>query len=114
MAGKKGMKEYPFETKLAVVKAHLEDGLTTAEVMKQYYIKNETQVNNWCAKYRLLGEQGLLFTKRGRPRKDEVKGSKPAEEPLWKKIQMLEMENDLLKKFLEEERRWLRPELPTK
>lgn len=114
MAGKKGMRDYSFETKLAVVKARLEDGLTRAEVMEQYGIKNETQVKKWCSKYRLLGEQGLLIKKRGRPRKDEMKETKSTEKPLWKKVQRLEMENDLLKKYLEEQRRWLRPELPTK
>ena len=113
MAGKKGMRSYSFETKLAAVKAHLDEGLTIGEVLKKYGIKNETQVSNWCTKYRLLGKEGLLFSNQGRPKKDEIRKPKSKEEPLWKKIQRLEMENDLLKKYLEEERRWLHPELPT-
>lgn len=113
MAGKKGMKGYSFKTKLATVKAHLEEGLTITEVLVKYGVKSETQISNWCARYRLLGEQGLMSSKRGRPRKEEKREPKSNEEPLWKKIQRLEMENDLLKKYLEEERRWLHLELPT-
>ena len=113
MAGKKGMKDYPANIKIAAVKAHLEEGLTLSQILIDYGIRDKTQVKIWCRKYRLLGEQGLIFTTRGRPRKNEIHESKSKEEPLWKKIQRLEMENDLLKKYLEEERRWLQPELPT-
>lgn len=113
MAGKKGMREYPIEIKLAAVKAHLEEGITTDNVLNLFNINNRTQLQNWCAKYRDFGEIGLVSSKRGRPRKDEVREPKSNEIPLWKKVQQLEMENDLLKKFQEEERRWLHPELPT-
>lgn len=114
MAGKKGMRDYPISIKIEAVKMHLEEGKTKNEVLKHFNILNKSQLEFWCRKYREIGAIGLVTKKRGRPKKGEISAPKSTEEPLWKKVKRLEMENDLLKKFQEEERRWLHPELPTK
>ena len=43
---------YPFETKMSAVKAHVEDGMTSAEAMKAYGIKSKSAFFRWCATYR--------------------------------------------------------------
>lgn len=60
---------YPFETKMSAVKAHVEDGMTSAEAMKAYGIKSKSAFFRWCAAYRDEGEDSLKPRKRGRPPK---------------------------------------------
>ena len=60
---------YPFETKLSAVKAHVEDGMTSAEAMKAYGIKSKSAFFRWCAAYWDEGEDSLKPRKRGRPPK---------------------------------------------
>ena len=60
---------YPFETKMSAVKAHVEDGVTSAEAMKAYGIKSKSAFFRWCAAYRDEGEDSLKPRKRGRPPK---------------------------------------------
>ena len=38
---------YPFETKMSAVKAHVEDGMTSAEAMKAYGIKSKSAFFRW-------------------------------------------------------------------
>ena len=114
MAGKKGMRSYPLSIRLAAVKMHLEDGATKKEVLEHFNICNDSQLETWCRRYKEYGEMGLAERKRGRPRKGETRDIKSTEKPLWKMVQRLEMENELLKNYQLELRRWLYPELPTK
>lgn len=60
---------YPFETKMSAVKAHVEDGMTSAEAMKAYGIKSKSAFFRWCAAYRDEGKDSLKPRKRGRPPK---------------------------------------------
>ena len=60
---------YPFETKMSAVKAHVEDGMTSAEAMKAYGIKSKSAFFRWCSTYREEGAEALRPKKRGRPRK---------------------------------------------
>ena len=113
MAGKKGMRDYPLSIKLKAVRLHLEEGMITREVCEKLGITNKTQLENWCRKYKEFGEIGLAEKKRGRPRKDELIEPKSTEEPLWKRVKRLEMENELLKNYQAELRRSCNPKLPT-
>lgn len=62
---------YSFETKLAVVKDKLENGMSVREVMVKHNIPSESSVKAWCRKYRVEGESGLI---------DKPRGRKPASE----------------------------------
>ncbi|MDX6311307.1 MAG: transposase [Streptomyces sp.] len=84
--------KYSFETKLAAVQAFL-GGTTKSEVMAEFEIRNQTQMDNWIALYRKGGEDAL----RPRPRGRQPAGN--AEETPERKIQRLEMENAALKKL---------------
>jgi transposase-like protein len=106
MKEKRGRREYSLEIKKQAVKMCIEEGRTKKEVMDKYHIKNDTQIETWCRKYKELGEIGLLSKKQ----QDEFN---VIGEPLWKKIQRLEMENELLKKYHTETGRWFHPKLPT-
>ena len=97
MAGIKGMVHYPVEVKLEVVRLFFEEGKTRAEITKVLGLHSEEQVKKWVSQYRREGEQA--FRKPiGRPRKrwDEAV-----------RIQQLEMENALLKKYHTELRKSL-------
>jgi transposase-like protein len=89
MAGKKGMEHYPKEVKLEAVRLFYEEGKTQAEITKELGLRSDDRVEKWVREYRREGE--MAFCKPiGRPRKvwDETA-----------RIQQLEMENALLKKY---------------
>jgi transposase-like protein len=97
MAGKKGMVHYPKEVKLEAVRLFYEEGKTQAEITKELGLRSDDRVEKWVHQYRREGE--LAFSKPiGRPRKvwDETA-----------RIQQLEMENALLKKYHTELRKSL-------
>ena len=97
MAGKKGMTVYPLEVKLEAVRLFLEEGRTRAAITKTLGLRGEERVKEWVSQYRREGE--IAFTRPlGRPRKvwDETT-----------RIQQLEMENALLKKYHTELRKSL-------
>jgi len=97
MAGRKGMKDYPVEVKLEAVRLYYEGRKTLAEVTEALGIRSAGRVETWVRQYRREGE--LAFGgARGRPRKvmNEVT-----------RIQQLEMENALLKKYHTELRKSL-------
>jgi len=97
MAGKKGMKTYPVEVKLEVVRLFYEEKRTRGEITKILDLPSETLVKEWVQKYRREGE--MAFKRPiGRPRKrwDEAA-----------RIRQLEMENALLKKYHTELRKSL-------
>lgn len=60
---------YPYETKLAAVRAHVDEGLTSTEAMAKFGIKSKSAFFRWCATYKDEGEAALKPLKRGRPRK---------------------------------------------
>lgn len=57
---------YDYETKLAVVKDRIDNGLTVREVMVKYAVPSESSVKAWCRKYRTEGEDALRDKPRGR------------------------------------------------
>lgn len=94
MAGKPGMRQNQFslETKLAVVKLHLEDGLTVRDVMDRFGVAAQGTVRAWCVAYRKSGAQGLMPRPKGRP---------PAvPESTEEELGRLRMENEVLRAFL--------------
>lgn len=97
MAGKKGMNHYPLEVKLEAIRLFYEDGKTQAEITKALGIRSDERVEAWVRQYRREGE--MAFQKPiGRPRK------------VWDekaRVQQLEMENALLKKYHTELRKSL-------
>lgn len=94
MAGKKGMKHYPVETKVEAVRLHEEGGKSCQEIGEVLGIRSRKRVEKWMKDYREKGEgffkRDAGQRKRGRPPKRENKDAY---------IARLEMENDLLKKF---------------
>jgi len=89
MSGIKGMNHYPVETKLLAIQLHEEGGLTYAQVAEQLGIRQADRIQAWYRAYRCEGV--AAFEKPiGRPRKDGQ------ERP---RLEQLEMENALLKKF---------------
>lgn len=88
MSGKKGMKHYLVETKLAAVRLHLEEGKTYAEVARLLAVTDPQRIEVWVRQYRREGTAGLNKPK-GRLRKR----TESADEELKR----LRMENDLLK-----------------
>jgi transposase-like protein len=89
MSGKKGMVHYPVEVKLETVRLFFEEGRTRAEIKKALGLSSEALVKEWISRYRREGE--VAFNRPiGRPRKrwDEAV-----------RIQQLEMENAMLKKY---------------
>lgn len=97
MAGKKGMQHYPLEIKLEAVRLFYEEGKTQAEITIQLGIRDHRRVKLWLKRYWREGEQGFCKPI-GRPRKVQDEETR---------IQQLEMENALLKKYHTELRKSL-------
>lgn len=100
-SGKKGIattKYYSEEFKLEVVKRHYEDGATIAELVKETGIQYR-MIKEWLSRYAKEGYAGLTTRKRGRPKTIEPKTDA-------ERIRQLEMENEVLRSFLEACERW--------
>jgi transposase-like protein len=95
--GKQGSKHYPVEVKLEAVRLFLGEGKTKAEIKEALGLRSPMLVERWARQYRREGE--MAFTRPiGRPRK------------VWDekaRVQQLEMENALLKKYHTELRKSL-------
>jgi transposase len=89
MSGKKGMHHYPLEMKMEAVRLFYNEGKTKAEITTLLGIHDLYRVKKWLKRYRREGEQGFCKPI-GRPRKVENEATR---------IQQLEMENALLKKY---------------
>lgn len=94
MAGKKGMKHYPVETKVEAVRLHEEGGKSCQEIAEVLGIRSRKRVEKWMKDYREKGE--TFFQRDGGTRK---RGRPPKRENKDAYIARLEMENELLKKF---------------
>ena len=97
MAGRKGMMDYPVEVKLEAVRLFYEEGKTRAEIAQALGLRRVRPVETWVRVYRQEGEQAFTHP-RGRPRKVQDESAR---------IQQLEMENALLKKYHTELRKSL-------
>lgn len=87
---------YPFELKLAAVRAHLEDGASSDAVAAEYGIRNVSTLEEWCRRFRAGGEDALRPKRRGRP---PTVSKSPEDETLEERCTRLEMENAVLKKL---------------
>ncbi len=97
MSGKKGMVHYQLDVKLRAVEMFYQEGKTQAEITKALGLRSAERVKRWIQQYRRGGEAAFLRPI-GRPRK------------VWSeavRIQQLEMENALLKKYHTELRKSL-------
>lgn len=100
MMGKKHT-AYPFETKLAAVRAVVDEGMTKPEAMARFGIASPSSFKRWLKAYREEGPEALRPKPKGRPR-----GASPApeeltrEQELERRIRKLEAENAYLKKSI--------------
>ena len=100
MMGKKHT-TYSFETKLAAVRAVVDEGMTRPEAMAKFGIASPSSFKKWLKAYREEGPEALKPKPKGRPR-----GSGPPpkeltrEQELERRIQKLEAENAYLKKSI--------------
>ena len=92
---------YPADVKWAVVKEKLAGELTIQEIMEKYGIKNKSQITTWMKWYqnnelhRFDQPVGKQYTYGYGPE------GASKQELLNRKIIHLEIENDILKKFME-------------
>jgi transposase-like protein len=100
MMGKKHT-TYSFETKLAAVRAVVDEGMTRPEAMAKFGIASPSSFKKWLKAYREEGPEALKPKPKGRPRGS---GSPPKEltreQELERRIQKLEAENAYLKKSI--------------
>ena len=100
MMGKKHA-TYPYETKLAAVRAVVDEGMTKPEAMARFGIASASSLKKWLKAYRDGGPEALRPRPKGRPRGT---GSAPREltreQELERRIQRLEAENAYLKKSI--------------
>ena len=91
---------YDYETKLAAVKAFLEDGLNRREIMAKYKIVSLKAFETWKKLYEAGGPEALKpKPKTGRPKKQNLQNMS-REEQLELRIKDLEVENAILKKVI--------------
>lgn len=90
MTGNKGMTHYGYETKKEAVRLHLEDGLPYREIAIRLGLRKADRIKKWVHQYHREGEEGLKKESGGPHRKRCSEAER---------IQRLEMENALLKKF---------------
>lgn len=83
-------KSYSYETKLAAVKAFVEDGLTRAEVMARFGIVSENAFSRWVRSYREGDLEALKPKSQGRP-----PGAKNKPKPLTREQELEERVKDL-------------------
>ena len=99
--GKNGIsttRYYSEAYKLRVVKCHYEDGATIMELVQETGIQYR-MIKEWLSRYAKEGYAGLTTRKRGRPKAIEPKTDA-------ERIRQLEMENEVLRSFLEACERW--------
>ena len=87
-----GTKHYPESFKLTVIKEHSE-GHSVKSLSKKYGV-SKWAIHCWCGLSEKVNQRKMNPQKRGRPRKNL--------ETLEEKVKRLEMENELLRNFLQE------------
>ena len=92
MAGRKGMKHYPESFKLQIKKEH--DAGASMKSLHRKYGVSIYSIESWCGLRPEVNRRQMLPLKRGRPT------NRPEE--LEQKVKRLEMENELLRNFLQE------------
>ena len=92
MGNRKGQKQYPESIKEQIRKEYKE-GASQLSLNKKYGISRYT-IKSWCGLRKEVNLRKIAPLKKGRPT------NKP--EDLEKKVKRLEMENELLRNFLQE------------
>jgi transposase len=92
---------YPFETKVAAVRAVVDEGMTKPEAMAQFGITSSSALKKWLRAYREGGPEALRPKPKGRPRGARSAPKEPTrEQELERRVQRLEAENAYLKKSI--------------
>lgn len=91
-------RKYDHETKVRAARAVAEGEMTKPEAMEAFGLRSKTQIDTWCRLYREGGPDALLPKPKGRPKKVESAFSS-REEELEARVQELELENEILKRF---------------
>jgi transposase len=103
-----GKNLYTSEIKWAVVREKLEGKLTTKEIMDKYQIKNKSQVETWMRWYK----KGEIYRFDQPIGKQYTFGHGPEfsseDERKNNQITHLKMENEILKKYLEMKKEWIK------
>ena len=92
MSGIKGMKRYP-ESFKSQIKAEHDAGASMKSLHRKYGV-SVYSIESWCGLRPEVNRRQMAPSKRGRPT------NKP--EDLEKRVKRLEMENELLRNFLQE------------
>ena len=92
MGNRKGQKHYTEGIK-EIVREEYSQGASQRELNRKYGVSRYT-IQSWCGLRREVNRRQIAPLKKGRPT------NKP--EDLEKKVKRLEMENDLLRNFLQE------------
>ena len=92
MGNRKGQKNYPAKIK-EIIKEEYSQGVSQRELSRKYGVSRYT-IQAWCGLRGEVSRRQMAPSKRGRPT------NKP--EDLEKRVKRLEMENELLRNFLQE------------
>ena len=102
--GRKGLigmgesrRTYDMETKLAVARAVVDEGVPRSEAMARFGIAAATSLDRWCRLYREGGPEALEPGRRGRP---EGPGGRTRERELEERVRKLEAQVAYLKKSI--------------
>lgn len=102
--GRKGLigmgesrRTYDMETKLAVARAVVDEGMPRSEAMARFGIAAATSLDRWCRLYREGGPEALEPGRRGRP---EGPGGRTRERELEERVRKLEAQVAYLKKSI--------------
>ena len=100
MMGKKHT-AYSLETKLAAVRAVVDEGMTKPEAMAKFGIASPSSFKKWLKAYREEGPGALRPKPKGRPRGSvSPSGGTTREQELERRIEKLEAESAYLKKSI--------------
>ena len=100
MMGKKHT-AYSFETKLAAVRAVVDEGMTKPEAMEKFGIASPSPFKKWLKAYREEGPEALRPKPKGRPRGSASPAVEATrEQELERRVRKLEAENAYLKKSI--------------
>lgn len=99
MMGKKHA-AYSFETKLAAVRAVVDEGMTKPEAMAKFGIASPSSLKKWLKAYREEGPEALGPKPKGRPKgSGSPTKEMTREQELERRVRKLEAENAYLKKI---------------
>ena len=105
------MRRYPKFIKDEAIRLYFDDHLSQKEIADKLGVSDWTRIKRWVRNYRRTSKPYSESKKIGRPRLDPDKPPKPKKvrrRDLETELQQLRMENELLKKFHSELRRWSR------